>query len=215
MPLQFPLMTATLTFTIQPLPIEDFDVFIDYLNEHLSDNGVGNSALFQPLSRQQSSFSAQRAATFKAGLMTPLTSIGWRRAWVARDADGVLIGHVDLRSHRDQFTAHRCLLGMGVDRTHRRHGIGVALLAYAETWARSLGSLDWVDLQVLGGNQAALALYQHCGFIKVGEMPDMFLIDGRLHSTTTMCKRLSSNSASNSASNLGCGLAHDAAQGER
>jgi ribosomal protein S18 acetylase RimI-like enzyme len=50
-------------------------------------------------------------------------------------------------------------------------------------------SLD-VDLQVMSQNHAALALYRRAGFATVGELDDMFNIDGLAFSSTTMSMRL-------------------------
>jgi ribosomal protein S18 acetylase RimI-like enzyme len=45
------------------------------------------------------------------------------------------------------------------------------------------------DLQVISENQAAVSLYQRAGFVKMGELPDMFRIDGRACAYTTMSMR--------------------------
>lgn len=183
-------LRAAHDFTIRELTSADFPTFLLYLNDHLQDNGKDGQPLFQPLSRSQSHFPVERAAAFQAGLETPIGSAGWRRAWIAQDATGKIVGHIDLRSHPELFTSHRCVLGMGVHRDHRRLGLGQWMLQHAEAWARSIGSLAWIDLQVLSQNQAALRLYQRNGFQLVGEVRDMFVIDGQLVSTTIMNKFL-------------------------
>ena len=79
---------------------------------------------------------------------------------------------------------------MGVDRGHRRAGLGAALIAHARHWATTVARLEWIDLQVISENQAALALYRHAGFVVAGEMKEMFKIDGKTFSYTTMSTRL-------------------------
>lgn len=174
---------------LEPLDSADFSAFIVYLNDHLVDNGV-EGKYFQPLPRSRSIFPIEREAAFRDGLAIPVGAPGWRRAWVARSADRQIVGHIDLRAHPENFTGHRCLLGMGVDRRHRRAGLGAALLAHARQWASEVARLEWMDLQVLSDNSAALALYRRAGFAAAGEMKEMFKIDGKTFSYTTMSIRL-------------------------
>ena len=174
---------------IEPLDAGGFADFIAYLNDHLMDNG-GEAGYFQPLPRSQSAFPAERAEPFRSGLDIAVATRGWRRAWVARSAEGRIVGHIDLRAHPEGFTGHRCLLGMGVDRGHRRTGLGGALIAHARQWAAKVARLEWMDLQVMSQNQAALSLYRRAGFETVGEIDGMFKIDGKTFSYTTMSMRL-------------------------
>jgi YD repeat-containing protein len=174
---------------IEALSPAGFDAFLDYLNDHLADNGSAGRPYFQPLSRDASRFPADKAEAFRSGLLTPITEAGWRRLWVARDGDGRIAGHIDLRAHAERPAAHRCLLGMGVDRDYRRLGLGQRLIAHAAQWAADNG-LAWIDLQVLSVNQPAIALYRRAGFIQTGEVPDMFRIDGHQFAYTSMTLRL-------------------------
>ncbi|MBX2875212.1 MAG: GNAT family N-acetyltransferase [Saprospiraceae bacterium] len=175
---------------INTLPIEDISLFFTYLEDHLSDNGTSETPLFQPLSREDSSVSEQMKQTFASGLSVPTDQLGWRRVWVARNELGVIVGHVDLRAHREKNTLHRALLGMGVDRDHRRMGIGRLLMETAFQWAHEEADLEYIDLQVLSQNQAAISLYGKSGFQLVGEINDMFRIDGQFYSYTHMHKKL-------------------------
>jgi RimJ/RimL family protein N-acetyltransferase len=179
----------TNSISIEPLQANDFAEFILYLNDHLLDNGGVETGYFQPLPRSGACFSPERASAFRDGMGTAVASKGWRRAWVAR-SEGRIAGHIDLRAYPDGFTEHRCLLGMGVDRRHRRAGVGAALIFHARQWAADSGQLEWIDLQVISENLAAVGLYQRAGFTKAGEMPDMFRIDGRSFAYTTMSMRL-------------------------
>lgn len=167
-----------------------FDDFLRYLNDHLSDNGQGDTAYFQPLPRADSRFPADKADAFRAGMQTPLGTPGWRRVWLARAADGRIAGHIDLRAHPERYAAHRCLLGMGVERAFRQQGLGRRLIEHAAHWARTSAQLAWIDLQVLSVNAPALRLYQSQGFEHTGETHDLFRIDGRSFAYTGMSKRL-------------------------
>ncbi len=176
--------------SIVPVAAQEFDQFLIYLDDHLSDNGKHGDAYFQPLSRGESSFPPERAAAFRAGLALPVGQAGWRRLWVARDASDRIIGHIDLRAHAERFAGHRCLLGMGVDRGHRKISLGKRLIEHAQEWVQANELLEWIDLQVLSSNAKAIRLYERSGFEKIGETADMFRIDGQSFSYTAMTKYL-------------------------
>jgi ribosomal protein S18 acetylase RimI-like enzyme len=65
----------------------------------------------------------------------------------------------------DQVTGdrHTHIFLLYVDPQHRREGIGTALLAQAENWARLRGDRQ-ITLQVFQTNQPALNLYQNLGY---------------------------------------------------
>lgn len=175
---------------IEQLEPAGFSDFLLYLNDHLSDNGQGDNVYFQAQPRADSRYPADKADAFRAGLQTPLDTPGWRRLWLARDADGRIAGHIDLRAHPDRYAAHRCLLGIGVDRAFRQQGLGSRLIDHAAQWARATAQLAWIDLQVLSVNTPAIRLYQSKGFVQTGEIPDLFRIDGHSFAFTGMSKRL-------------------------
>lgn len=171
---------------IQALALAEFDTFARYLNAHLQDNGDPATGYFQPLSRELSVFTGERAERFRRALVLPLGQPGWRRAWVAWDDAGAIAGHIDLRAHAEAFTSHRCLLGIGVASSHRRQGLARRLVATACEWARAEVGIEHIDLQVLSSNASAVALYRALGFQRVGEIPDMFRIDGQRLAYTSM-----------------------------
>jgi ribosomal protein S18 acetylase RimI-like enzyme len=174
-------------YEIVPLHADLFPAFKTYLNDHLSDNGVGTTPLFQPLAREDSYFPEDRAEAFKRALNEATDGTGWRRAWVAITPQGRLAGHVDLRSHAMPYMSHRCLLGMGVGRNQRRAGLGSRLLQVARAWATEQHWLDWIDLQVISSNAAAIDLYSKAGFVKTGATSDMFRFDGCSVGLDSMC----------------------------
>jgi ribosomal protein S18 acetylase RimI-like enzyme len=175
---------------IEPISSSAFEVFFEYLNDHLSDNGKLGNVYFQPLPCAESVFSPDKANAFREALAVPIGKPGWRRLWGAFTPHRKLVGHIDLRAHPELFATHRCLLGMGVDRNSRKFGLGQHLIAHAEKWAAESGTVEWIDLQVLSINEPAIRLYLRSGFAKTGEVPEMFRIDGRPFSYTSMAKRL-------------------------
>src|SRR5664279_2132503 len=106
----------------------NLDAFGRYLEDHLRDNGRDGTPLFQPQSRADAWPLSEKLAQFRIGRTTSVGEPRWRRAWAALDSTGLIFGHVDLRAHADPGTSHRALLGMGVHRSHRRQGLGRALV---------------------------------------------------------------------------------------
>lgn len=163
---------------ITPLTDAQLDAFFVYLSEHLLQNGSEATGYFQPQPRVLSGFPPEREANFRKGMQIPVGTPGWRRAWTARDESGAILGHMDLRALHEPNTTHRCLLGLGVHHAHRKRGIAMALLAYAKEWARATANLDWIDLQVMSTNNAAIQLYRKAGYVQTGMIEDMFRLDG-------------------------------------
>jgi len=175
--------------TIRETVRADLPVFFMYLNDHLADNGSGGTAMFMPMARSESVVTAEKQTAFRTGMDTPVGQPGWRRGWLALAADGSIAGHIDLRARPEKTCAHRTLLGMGVHRDFRRQGVGAALLEIATAWA-VIQKFDWIDLEVLSVNAAARQLYARAGFSQVGEMADMFRIDGESLGYTFMTRKI-------------------------
>jgi GNAT superfamily N-acetyltransferase len=175
---------------IEAVAAGGFDALFDYLGGQLAENGC-DGPYFQAMPRGEcdAGVPADTQRSFSAGLVVPVGEPGWRRAWVARDAGGRVIGHVDLRAHPELHTGHRCLLGMGVGRVHRRIGIGRWLLAHAVQWAAD-ARLRWIDLRVLSSNEPAVTLYRMEGFQMQGGTPDMFVVDGQSFGDLFMSKKV-------------------------
>lgn len=178
-----------MTFIIRPALKTDLPVLFAYLHEHLLDNGQRGTALFMPIPRTQAGFPADKQASIRNGLAVAVGQPGWRRPWVAYAPDGSVAGHIDLRARPEKVAAHRCLLGMGVHSRFRRQGLGVQLIDVAARWAQEQG-FEWIDLEVMSVNEAAIALYKRCGFHQIGEVEDMFRIDGESLAYTLMTRRI-------------------------
>ena len=178
-----------MALTIRQAVHTDLAALFAYLNDHLADNGKDGAPLFQPMARSESRLPLEKEASFVTGLGTPFGEAGWRRVWLALDAAGAVAGHIDLRARPERPAAHRAMLGMGVHRDHRRQGLGARLIEAAAAWARTEAVIDWIDLEVLSVNRPARELYERTGFAIVGEIADMFRIDGETLAYTFMTRR--------------------------
>jgi RimJ/RimL family protein N-acetyltransferase len=111
---------------------------------------------------------------------------------VAREfgmASGELIGLVT--GTRGAHPARRGVveIGIGIRATHRGRGIGFALLAALEVWARAQ-ACHRLHLHVVTTNTPAIALYRKAAFVIEGEMKATAIIDGRHIDELEMAKIL-------------------------
>lgn len=85
--------------------------------------------------------------------------------FVAEDADGTRVGFIHLQRTSDFFTRRgNChVADLAVAPAHEGRGVGKALLAHAEQWARQ-HHCQLVTLAVFRGNERARALYEAAGY---------------------------------------------------
>lgn len=85
--------------------------------------------------------------------------------FVAEDADGTVVGFIDLQKTQDFFTgrANCHINNLAVAAAYERRGVGKALMAHAEEWARE-HRCTLLTLAVFPGNERARALYEADGF---------------------------------------------------
>ena len=86
--------------------------------------------------------------------------------FVAEDG-GTIVGRLSIARDQHPASRHVADLGLMVARSHRRQGIGTALLQAAVDWARKAG-VTKLELHVFPWNTAAIALYEQFGFEQEG-----------------------------------------------
>ena len=170
---------------IEELTHRRFSTFTSYFNRHLSENGQ-NGWVFQPLSRRQSVFDQAIQERFKEGIGKEFGELGWRKLWVARLENNQVIGHIDIRHPNHVNAFHRVMLGMGVDSTYRKQGVGQHLLSFVIAYCQQHPQIKWIDLEVMAHNTPAIRLYHKLGFTDMGTTVDMFRIEGQSYDYTYM-----------------------------
>jgi len=170
---------------IEELENNLLDNFSSYLSKHISENGK-EGLLFQPLSIKQSVFDSGLVDKFRIGVNKNFNDTGWRKVWVARNEEGKVVGHIDIRPYKELNTQHRVLLGMGVDGSYRKLKIGHRLLEFVIEYCKSQPKIAWLDLQVLANNLSAIHLYKKMEFEELYTTTDMFRIENISYDYTSM-----------------------------
>lgn len=85
---------------------------------------------------------------------------------VAETAEEI-VGRLSISRDPHPASRHVADLGLMVAAGHRRRGVGRALLLAAEEWARGAG-IRKLELHVFPYNEAAIALYESCGYEREG-----------------------------------------------
>jgi RimJ/RimL family protein N-acetyltransferase len=86
--------------------------------------------------------------------------------FVAEAPEG-LVGRLSVARDPHPASSHVADLGLMVAASHRRRGIGLALLERTVEWARANG-IAKLELHVFPHNEAAIALYERFGFVREG-----------------------------------------------
>ena len=109
--------------------------------------------------------------------------------FVAETDDGI-VGRLSLSRDPHPSSAHVADLGLMVAASHRRRGIGAALLGRADEWARGAG-VTKLELHVFPHNTPAIALYEKLGYEREGHRRDHYRRpDGGLVDAILMAKHL-------------------------
>jgi RimJ/RimL family protein N-acetyltransferase len=91
--------------------------------------------------------------------------------------DDQVVGRLSLARDPHPASRHVADLGLMVAATHRRRGIGRALLDAAVDWARQSG-IGKLELHVFPWNEPAIKLYEGFGFEREGLRRGHYLRDG-------------------------------------
>jgi len=106
--------------------------------------------------------------------------LAWWESRLTSDLDLVLgafegdnlVGIVGLAFEPQEKARHKAtLFGMYVSAASRHIGLGYQLVQAALAEARAREGLKLIQLTVTAGNDAALTLYQRCGFVQFGLEP--------------------------------------------
>lgn len=135
--------------------------------------------------------SSAYAASYEEEVDLPLAEVAARlvrpdSAVFGAFADG-LVGTAGVYRQPHRKMRHRAhLWGVYVHPAARRRGVGLALMREALRFAEHDLEVRYLTLAVNLANQAAITLYQSCGFTNIGVERDLLLIDGVFHDDLRM-----------------------------
>ena len=105
---------------------------------------------------------------------------------------GAIVGRLSLSRDPHPASPHVADFGLIVAADHRNQGIGTALLAAAEEWARGAG-VTKLELHVFPYNERAISLYEKLGYEHEGRRRAHYCRpDGRFVDAILMAKLLNS-----------------------
>lgn len=107
---------------------------------------------------------------------------------VAETEQGI-VGRLSIARDPHPSCRHVADVGLMVRRDARRQGVGTALLAAAEQWARRAG-IRKIELHVFPHNEAAIALYERAGYEREGLRRAHFERNGKLVDAILMARLL-------------------------
>lgn len=177
-------VAAASAFAIRRLDAREAAASVEALADVLIDcvEGGASVSFMGPLARE-------KAVGFWRGVAEGVAR-GERVLLVAEDADGTIVGTVQLVTAMPENQPHRAEVAkMLVHRRARRQGLAQRLMAAVDQAAREAGKTVLVLDTVTGGD--AERLYARAGWQRVGVVPDYALMpDGAPCGTTFFCKAL-------------------------
>ncbi|MCY7314104.1 MAG: GNAT family N-acetyltransferase [Rubrivivax sp.] len=128
------------------------------------------------------------AADWRARLADSLKP-GEPRLMLVAEVDGVVVGNAGLAQGSLQMRRRHAMgLGIAVNATHWRRGVGQALMTALIDWADNWAGVLRIELQVFTDNAAAQALYQRHGFVVEGRHRGFALRDGVYADVVSMAR---------------------------
>jgi putative acetyltransferase len=105
------------------------------------------------------------------------------------DDDGAVVARLSVARDPHSASRHVADLGLMVAASHRRLGIGRALLEQAVAWANAAGVLK-LELHVFPWNEPAIRLYEEFGFVREGLRREHYRRGGELVDAILMAYRI-------------------------
>ncbi len=114
---------------------------------------------------------------------------GEPRLLLVAEVDGQVVGNGGLHPTSVQLRRRHAMgLGMAVNPSHWRRGVGRALMSAMLDWADNWAGVLRIELQVFTDNDAAIALYRSAGFVLEGTHRGFAMRNGVLADVHSMAR---------------------------
>ncbi len=154
---------------IRPAVPEDAADLIAYVKALVREPGIDI-----PLQPHEFTFTVEEEQALLAQIQTAPNNL-----YLIAEADGQIVGEINLRQEAREAWRHIAVLGMSVERNWRNRGLGSALLVDAISWARANPVIRRLELSVYSRNKAAIHLYEKHGFVREGIRRGRIFEDGQ------------------------------------
>jgi len=166
-------------FEIRPVRIDDAEPLADYVRDILADRMSSIADIDEMIvNHHRQRENIRRIQTTRNALA------------IIAITENQIIGYLNVEPGKRRKIAHVVDIGMSVSREFRRRGVGLALLDYAESWARNTGGITKLALNVFSGNIAGKKLYEKAGFNVEGVLRNQVNLDGEFQDLVLMAKFL-------------------------
>lgn len=146
---------------LRPAVIEDAADMIDFLKSTAADTP------FLMRYPDEVTFTEEREQAFLAQAQTHERAVMMNAC-----IDGILAGNCSFSPVGPMRRGrHRCSMGIAIRKEYWGLGLGTAMLVYLAELAQQ-AEFAQMELEVMDGNTAAIALYQKCGFTQTGRIPN-------------------------------------------
>ena len=114
-----------------------------------------------------------------------------RALMLVAEVDGEIVGICNLNpAGRRSRVRHRCTMGISMVSKVWGLGIGTAMMAVLLEQAKEVG-FEQIELEVVGANERAIALYKKMGFVETGRVPKALKnADGSYYDNILMMREL-------------------------
>lgn len=107
---------------------------------------------------------------------------------IVAEVDGAFAGHATLMREKNARRQHAASLGISVAVGFQRQGVGRRLMQELLNIADNWLNLHRVELSVFTDHNAAIALYESCGFVREGIARDFAYRNGRYTDALLMAR---------------------------
>lgn len=161
--------------TIREAQKEDAAAFIAYLNQVVGETDfltIGKGEFIMTQREEEEILEEYKSATNKIFLVAEL--------------DGNIAGILNVDASSKPRQRHMGELGITVRKEYWGKGVGAGLMQSMIEWAKQLGVIRKLNLTVQANNEAAIALYEKCGFEKEGLVKRDAYINGEFYDAYVM-----------------------------